>query len=50
MGGLSKTMVGGKGEFTIHVPKEYDYRFISSPEKREEIIDLLKHRYAELNA
>ena len=29
LGGISKTMLGSKIEFTLHVPKEYDYRFIS---------------------
>lgn len=30
IGGMSKTLaVGGRGEFTIHVPSEYDYRFVS---------------------
>jgi len=28
IGGLSKTLTG-RNEFTIHVPSEYDYRFIS---------------------
>ena len=28
MGGISKTLTGSKGEFTIHVPLEYDYRFL----------------------
>ena len=29
IGGISKTTTPGKYEFTIHVPSEYDYRFIS---------------------
>jgi len=30
IGGISKTILqGSKNEFTIHVPSEYDYRFIS---------------------
>lgn len=29
IGGISKTTIPGKMEFTIHVPSEYDYRFIS---------------------
>lgn len=45
LGGVSKTMTGAKIEFTLHVNKSYDYRFLS--EKREEIIDILKQRFAE---
>lgn len=29
LGGVSKTLIGTKIEFTIHVPKEYDYRFLT---------------------
>ena len=29
LGGVSKTMLGTKTEFTMHVPKAYDYRFLS---------------------
>jgi hypothetical protein len=29
LGGVSKTMLGSKTEFTMHVPKAYDYRFLS---------------------
>lgn len=29
MGGISKTLVPGSKEFTIHVRNEYDYRFSS---------------------
>ena len=57
LGGISKAMTGVKIEFTLHVPTQYDYRFLSekylSPihynniYRREEIIDILKHRYAE---
>lgn len=46
MGGVSKTLVSGKNEFTLHIPTEYDYRFHS--DKRDEIIDLLKIRFIEM--
>ena len=29
LGGVSKTVGANKSEFTIHVPAQYDYRFIS---------------------
>ena len=29
LGGISKTLVGTKIEFTLHVPSQYDYRFLS---------------------
>lgn len=29
LGGISKTMIGTKIEFTLHVNKSYDYRFLS---------------------
>jgi hypothetical protein len=31
IGGMSRTIgsTSNKGEFTIHVPSEYDYRFLS---------------------
>jgi hypothetical protein len=29
LGGVSKALLGSKVEFTIHVPKQYDYRFLS---------------------
>ena len=29
LGGISKTLQGTRIEFTLHVPKEYDYRFLS---------------------
>jgi hypothetical protein len=29
LGGISKTLQGTKIEFTLHVPREYDYRFLS---------------------
>jgi hypothetical protein len=45
LSGISKTMIGLKTEFTIHVKKEYDYRFIS--DRRNEIIDIIKRRYVE---
>ena len=45
LGGISKAMLGSKTEFTLHVPKEYDYRFLS--DRRTEIIDIIKRRYAE---
>jgi hypothetical protein len=38
---------GAKKEFTLHVNKEYDYRFVS--EKRDEIITILKNHFAERN-
>jgi hypothetical protein len=43
--GISKTMIGTKTEFTIHVRGEYDYRFLST--RRNEIIDTIKRRYVE---
>lgn len=45
LGGLSKTLLGAKTEFTIHVPSEYDYRFVS--DRRNEIIDILRFRYSD---
>ena len=38
-------MLGAKNEFTLHVSKDYDYRFMS--DRRNEIIDIIKHGYAE---
>lgn len=29
LGGVSKTTKGSAVEFTLHVPKQYDYRFLS---------------------
>jgi hypothetical protein len=29
LGGVSKTLTGAKIEFTLHVPKAYDYRFLT---------------------
>lgn len=29
LGGISKTTIGSRIEFTLHVPKSYDYRFQS---------------------
>ena len=29
LGGISKTTVGTKIEFTLHIPTQYDYRFLS---------------------
>lgn len=29
LGGVSKALAGSKVEFTLHVPKSYDYRFCS---------------------
>jgi serum/glucocorticoid-regulated kinase 2 len=29
LGGLSKTLGSNKAEFTLHVPTQYDYRFLS---------------------
>jgi len=46
LGGISKTTIPGKIEFTLHVPSEYDYRFHS--EKRDEIIEILKLRFLEM--
>lgn len=57
IGGLSKTMGSNtKGEFTIHVPTEYDYRFISDRyfnicilllNRRDEIFEVIKQRFVE---
>ena len=30
---MSKTLSGTKGEFTIHVPLEYDYRFVMEKDR-----------------
>lgn len=27
LGGISKTVIGARNEFTLHVPSSYDYRF-----------------------
>ena len=35
-------------EFVLHIPKEYDYRYIC--ESRKEFIDILKLRYANLDS
>jgi len=45
LGGITKTLLNGKPEFVVHIPSEYDYRFIS--ERREEILDILKIRFME---
>lgn len=45
LGGVTKSLLGAKTEFIIHIPKEYDYRYLS--EKRTEVIEILKHRFAE---
>ena len=29
LGGISKTTQGTRSEFTLHIPSEYDYRFLS---------------------
>jgi hypothetical protein len=29
LGGISKTIGANRAEFTIHVPSQYDYRFLS---------------------
>jgi len=33
-------------EFTVHVPKHYDYRFVS--DKRDEIMDVIKKAYIKI--
>jgi hypothetical protein len=39
--GISKTTnPRAKNEFTLHVPREYDYRF--ETDRREQVIDLIK--------
>ena len=45
LSGISKTMLGSKNEFTLHVANEYDYRFLT--DRRTEIIDLIRYAYAE---
>lgn len=45
LSGLSKSNLGAKNEFTLHVKQDYDYRFIT--DRRSEIIELIKHRFAE---
>ncbi len=43
--GVSKALMNNSKEFTIHIPSEYDYRFIS--DRRDEIIEILKQRFIE---
>lgn len=43
--GLSKTLLGAKNEFTIHVRDEYDYRFLI--DHRQEAIEIIKHAFAD---
>lgn len=45
IGGMTKTVPPSKSttEFTVHVPAEYDYRFLSP--KRDNIMQLLKALY-----
>lgn len=42
VGGMTKTIPPSKNtqEFTVHVPNNYDYRFIT--ERREEIMNVVK--------
>ena len=47
MSGITKTLKGTRNEFTLHINKEYDYRFMS--ERRDEIINILKNHFAEKN-
>jgi hypothetical protein len=47
LSGITKSLRGTRNEFTLHVNKEYDYRFMS--ERREEIIRVLKEHYATCN-
>jgi len=49
IGGMTKTVTPSKNlkEFTIHAPQEYDYRFLS--DKREEIMNVIKKAYYNLN-
>lgn len=47
MSGITKTLKGTRNEFTLHINKEYDYRFMS--DKRDEIITILKNHFAEKN-
>jgi hypothetical protein len=47
LSGITKSLRGTRNEFTLHVNKEYDYRFMS--ERREEIIRVLKEHYATRN-
>ena len=42
---LTKTNIGLKNEFTIHVPTEYDYRY--QTDRRDQIMDSIKRAYAE---
>jgi Unconventional myosin tail, actin- and lipid-binding len=44
--GVSKATLGTKTEFTLHIKEGHDYRFVS--ERRAEIIELLKHHYADV--
>ncbi len=44
--GVSKTLPSSKSkEFTLHIPQEYDYRFIC--EYRDQVVDILKRLFAE---
>lgn len=47
MSGITKNLKGARKEFTLHINKEYDYRFLS--ERRDEIINILKCHFAERN-
>lgn len=47
LSGITKTLKGTRNEFTLHVNKEYDYRFMS--ERRDEIINVLKITFAQKN-
>ena len=47
LSGITKNLQGSKRELTLHVNSEYDYRFQS--DKRDEIICILKTKYAERN-
>ena len=48
LAGISKALLGSKTEFTVHVKDGHDYRYMT--ERRNEIIDILKFRFADIMA
>ena len=51
LGGITKTVSPSKNvlEFTLHVPREYDYRLVAiKPDKRDEVMNIIKQAYIEL--
>lgn len=51
LGGITKTVSPSKNasEFTLHVPREYDYRLVAiKPDKRDEVLNVIKQAFLEL--